>query len=455
MSASALFPVEDARKAHAAGTGILPYQTIQQMIRAGEIRAARDIDAGQVQPASIDLRLGDHAYRVRASFLPGKGATVAEKLAEFEAVRIDLSDGAILEKGSVYIVPLMEHLSLKADISGLCNPKSSTGRLNIFTRVITDNAIEFERIRRGYKGPLYAEISPCAFSIVVRAGSRLNQLRLRRGAPLATRAALERLMEETALVDRPPDADALGRGALPLTADLAGDAETGLVGYRAKTHTGLIDVDNVGGYATDEFWERVYASKRRNLILDPDDFYILASKETVSVPPDHAAEMVAYDTLENEVRRAHGEPARYRWLRPRTVLYAGLIAVVGVAMLAALLLRSDLDLTVERDRNPVYVLLSDGMIRNGYTLKAINKTYAKRTLTLALDGLPGAHVAIVGSDVGDTATFTVEPDKLRSVRVYVRAPAGTLAHEATPIRFTVRDAAGSATVSSALQGPKR
>ena len=165
--------------------------------------------------------------------------------------------------------------------------------------------------------------------------------------------------------------------------------------------------------------------------------------------------LVAYDTLENEVRRAHGEPARYRWLRPRTVLYAGLIAVVGVAMLAALLLRSDLDLTVERDRNPVYVLLSDGMIRNGYTLKAINKTYAKRTLTLALDGLPGAHVAIVGSDVGDTATFTVEPDKLRSVRVYVRAPAGTLAHEATPIRFTVRDAAGSATVSSALQGPKR
>ena len=302
MSASALFPVEDARKAHAAGTGILPYQTIQQMIRAGEIRAARDIDAGQVQPASIDLRLGDHAYRVRASFLPGKGATVAEKLAEFEAVRIDLSDGAILEKGSVYIVPLMEHLSLKADISGLCNPKSSTGRLNIFTRVITDNAIEFERIRRGYKGPLYAEISPCAFSIVVRAGSRLNQLRLRRGAPLATRAALERLMEETALVDRPPDADALGRGALPLTADLAGDAETGLVGYRAKTHTGLIDVDNVGGYATDEFWERVYASKRRNLILDPDDFYILASKETVSVPPDHAAEMVAYDTLVGEFR---------------------------------------------------------------------------------------------------------------------------------------------------------
>jgi len=302
MSASALFPVEDARKAHAAGTGILPHQTIHQMIRAGEIRAARDIDPGQVQPASIDLRLGDHAYRVRASFLPGKGATVADKLAEFEAVRIDLSNGAILEKGSVYIVPLMEHLSLKADISGLCNPKSSTGRLNIFTRVITDNAIEFERIRRGYKGPLYAEISPCAFSIVVRAGSRLNQLRLRRGAPVATRAGLERLMEETALVDRPPDAETLGKGSLPLTVDLAGDAETGLVGYRAKTHTGLIDVDNVGGYATDEFWERVYASKRRNLILDPDDFYILASKETVSVPPDHAAEMVAYDTLVGEFR---------------------------------------------------------------------------------------------------------------------------------------------------------
>src|SRR5688572_17968644 len=160
---------------------------IAAMADAGAILPAYPFIEAQIQPASLDLRLGDVAYRVRASFLPGRNATVMQKLEEFGSTRIDLSQGAILEKGSVYIVPLMEHLQLKAEISGLCNPKSSTGRLNIFTRVITDNAIEFERIRRGYRGPLYAEISPCAFSVVVRAGSRLNQLRLRRGAPPPTK----------------------------------------------------------------------------------------------------------------------------------------------------------------------------------------------------------------------------------------------------------------------------
>jgi dCTP deaminase len=299
--ATSLFPREDgAPQQHT--TGILPLQAIRGLIRAGDIRAVNEIPEAQIQPASLDLRLGDVAYRVRASFLPGRNATVMQKLEEFGSTRIDLSQGAILEKGSVYIVPLMEHLQLKAEISGLCNPKSSTGRLNIFTRVITDNAIEFERIRRGYRGPLYAEISPCAFSVVVRAGSRLNQLRLRRGAPPPTKAALERLMQEVAVVDRDLDPEVIGKGTLPLTVDLAGDPETELVGYRAKTHTDIIDVDKIGHYAVDEFWERVHATGRKALILDPDDFYILASKETVSVPPDHAAEMVAYDTLVGEFR---------------------------------------------------------------------------------------------------------------------------------------------------------
>ncbi len=302
MTVNALFPADAPPKPGAIGTGILPSQMLRQLAQIGDIRAAIEIEDGQFQPASLDLRLGDHAYRVRASFLPGKASTVGQKLKELDATRIDLSEGAILEKGCVYIVPLMEHLALKAEISGLCNPKSSTGRLNIFTRVITDHAVEFERIRRGYHGPLYAEISPCAFSIVVRAGSRLNQLRLRRGAPVATRAALERLIGEADIVDRALDPESLGRGSLPLTVDLAGDGETGLVGFRAKTHAGVIDVANVGGYAADEFWERVHANARRTLILDPDDFYILASKETVSVPPDHAAEMVAFDSLVGEFR---------------------------------------------------------------------------------------------------------------------------------------------------------
>jgi dCTP deaminase len=299
--AKSLFPREDgAPQQHT--TGILPLQTIRALIRAGDIRAVNEIPETNIQPASLDLRLGDVAYRVRASFLPGPNATVMQKLEEFGSTRIDLTNGAILEKGCVYIVPLMEHLHLKAEISGLCNPKSSTGRLNIFTRVITDNAIEFERIRRGYRGPLYAEISPCAFSVVVRAGSRLNQLRLRRGTPVVSKAGLERLLAEVPVVDRDLDPETIGKGSLPLSVDLAGDPETGLVGYRAKTHTDIIDVDNIGHYAVDEFWERVHATGRKSLILDPDDFYILASKETVSVPPDHAAEMVAYDTLVGEFR---------------------------------------------------------------------------------------------------------------------------------------------------------
>ena len=299
QASSTLFPSDQAAQ-HT--TGILPFQAIRQLARVGDLRAAAEITDAQIQPASVDLRLGEAAYRVRSSFLPGPNATVQQKLDQLGATRIDLTEGAILERGNVYIVPLQEHLQLKSDISGLCNPKSSTGRLNIFTRVITDNAVEFERIRRGYRGPLYAEISPCAFSVVVRTGSRLNQLRLRRGAPVASKAALERLMDEAKLLDVEVDREALGKGSVPMSVDLSGENDNGLVGYRAKKHTDVIDFDRIAHYPTDEYWERIYATSRRDLILDPDEFYILASKETVSVPPDHAAEMVAYDTLVGEFR---------------------------------------------------------------------------------------------------------------------------------------------------------
>ncbi len=299
QASSTLFPPDQAAQ-HT--TGILPFQAIRQLARVGDLRAAAEITDAQIQPASVDLRLGEVAYRVRSSFLPGPHATVQQKLDQLGATRIDLTDGAILERGNVYIVPLQEHLQLKSDISGLCNPKSSTGRLNIFTRVITDNAVEFERIRRGYRGPLYAEISPCAFSVVVRTGSRLNQLRLRRGAPVASKAALERLMEEAKLLDVDLDREALGKGSLPMSVDLSGEGDNGLVGYRAKKHTDVIDFDRIAHYPIDEYWERIHATARRDLILDPNEFYILASKETVSVPPDHAAEMVAYDTLVGEFR---------------------------------------------------------------------------------------------------------------------------------------------------------
>jgi dCTP deaminase len=282
-------------------TGILPYQALKELIRNKEIAASAEFTEQQVQPASIDLRLGSAAYRVRASFLPGEGYTVRQKIDLFGMHKIDLAQGAVLEKGCVYIVPLLEHLALSSRISGLANPKSSVGRLDIFTRLITDRAAEFDRVAAGYEGPLFAEISPRTFSIVVRQGSRLNQLRIRRGSPSYTDAELFRLHEQRQLVDRPLEARHVQRG-LPVTVDLDGEPGAELIGFRAKKHTDLIDLDKVAYYEPRDYWEPIYAGRERAIILNPDDFYILASKEAVNVPPDHAAEMVAYDTLVGEFR---------------------------------------------------------------------------------------------------------------------------------------------------------
>lgn len=282
-------------------TGVLPYQIIKELVRAHEILSPGDITEQQLQPASLDLKLGAVAYRVRASFLPGAGQTVRGKIEAFGMHEIDLSGGAVLEKGCVYVVPLMESLALSRTISGLANPKSSTGRLDIFTRLITDHASEFDRVPAGYHGPLYAEISPRTFSVVVRAGSRLNQLRLKRGVPTYSDAALLRLHQEAQLIDRPLEQSQVSKG-LPLTVDLIGAGGRGPIGYRAKKHTGLIDVDRIGAYDAAEFWDSLGAGGDGGMILDPDDFYILVSKEAVNVPPDHAAEMVAYDTLVGEFR---------------------------------------------------------------------------------------------------------------------------------------------------------
>ncbi len=283
------------------GNGILPSQEIRALIAAGEITASVPIGEEQIQPASLDLRLGPFAYRVRASFLPGPNATVQQKIDQFGMHRIPLATGAVLEKGCVYIVPLIERVRLSGGISGLANPKSSTGRLDIFTRLIADRSTEFERIAAGYEGPLYLEISPRTFSIIVREGSRLNQLRLRRGPFSASDAALRKLHREVGLVDGTPREAVIDRG-LALSVDLRGDSGSGPIGYIARKHAGLIDVDRVGGYDPADFWEPIYGRKNEGLILNPDDFYILASKEAVTVPPDHAAEMVAYDTLVGEFR---------------------------------------------------------------------------------------------------------------------------------------------------------
>ena len=290
---------EMPRSRHA--TGILPYQHVKALIRTGEIQASADIPDTQLQPASLDLRLGPVAYRVRASFLPGEEHTVQRKIDELGMHQFDLTNGAVLEKGCVYIVPLVERLALSEGTSALANPKSSTGRLDIFTRLITDYAVEFERVVSGYEGPLYAEISPRAYSVVVRQGSRLNQLRLRRGTAAYGDAELRHLHAQVGLIDRSLDGEDLSSG-LPLTVDLRQTAESRLIGFKAKKHTGLIDVDKVGFYEPLEFWEPIYDAPNDAIILNPDDFYILSSKEAVTIPPDHAAEMVAYDTLVGEFR---------------------------------------------------------------------------------------------------------------------------------------------------------
>ena len=279
--------------------GILSDRMIAAMTDSGLILPAYPFVESQIQPASLDLRLGDVTYRVRASFLPGPGATVAERIDELKLHEISLSDGAVLETNCVYIVPLLESLALPPEIVAAANPKSSTGRLDVFTRVIADGTRRFDMIGAGYHGPLYAEISPKTFPILVREGSRLSQVRFRVGDAVLDTDELEALHAGEPLVDcDDPDMN----GGLAVSVDLSGDNARGFVGYRAKRHTGVVDVDRRGGYAVNDFWEPIAARDDGSLILDPGEFYILASKEAVQVPPDFAAEMVPFDPLVGEFR---------------------------------------------------------------------------------------------------------------------------------------------------------
>ncbi len=282
-------------------TGVLPYQHLAGLV-GSTIDPGTPLVDGQLQPASLDLRLSDVAWRVRSSFLPGPRSTVEDKLAGTAGImhEIDLARGAVLERGCVYIIPLQESLRLKAqhEISGLLNPKSSIGRVDVFTRVITDYATEFDRVAPGYKGRLYAEVSPRTFSVLVRRGSRLAQIRFRRGSPPLGEERLRQLHDEQRLVDT-PDASIRGN-TVALTLDLEGSGPGSLVGYRARRNTGVVDVDGRGELEAAQFWEPICAAS--SLILDPDEFHILATRERVRVPPDHAAEMAAYDTLVGEFR---------------------------------------------------------------------------------------------------------------------------------------------------------
>ena len=278
-------------------TGVLASQQINALIADGAITPGEPLAEGQVQPASLDLRLGTEAIRVRASFLAGGDRSVAARLDEFEMHRVDLTAGAVLEKGCVYVVPLLEHLDLPAEVGAVANAKSSTGRLDLLTRTITDGGTEFDRVREGYSGPLYAEICPRSFSVLARTGMRLNQIRFRRGQSILTDTELRTLHEAETLVTGGPAV--IGQG-LGFSVDLD-PAEGTLVGWRAKAHTGVIDLDRIGQYDPAEFWDPLHTDRRR-LILDPDAFYILVSREAVHIPPAYAAEMAPYLAMVGEFR---------------------------------------------------------------------------------------------------------------------------------------------------------
>lgn len=277
--------------------GVLPDSEIRNLIRDGVILADPEITPEQIQPASLDLRLGHIAYRLRASFLAGKGKRISDRLADLQMHEMDLSGGAVLERGCVYLVPLMERLSLPKGLTAVANAKSSTGRLDLLTRLVTDDGTEFDRLPEGYDGPLYAEICPRSFSVLLRPGMRLNQLRLRRGQAVLSDQELRQLHAHEPLMSGGTPLIDQGLG---FSVDLRPERGD-LVGYRARPHSGVIDLDRIGEYPAAEFWDELHSSDGR-LILDPGAFYILVSRESVAIPAAYAAEMAPYLAMVGEFR---------------------------------------------------------------------------------------------------------------------------------------------------------
>ncbi len=283
-------------------TGILPSQDISNLIARGNISATPAINPDHIQPASLDLRLGDMAHRVRASFLPGPNSTVEAKIKELRMTRVDLTGAPVFEKDCVYIIPLVEELNLPENISGKANPKSTTGRLDVFTRLITDYGTEFDRVPAGYKGKLYAEVVSRTFTVSLRAGMRLSQLRFVQGNPRSSDSAIRGLDREEPLVyDEDSPGKARVERGLRITVNLEG-TEDEIIAYKAKRYAPAIELDKINFYPTEEFWEVRHQNASKSLILEPGDFYILASKERVSVPPEFAAEMVPFDPSDGEFR---------------------------------------------------------------------------------------------------------------------------------------------------------
>ena len=284
--------------------GILPSQEIRELIRNGKIRSRIEIADDQIQPASIDLRLGNIAYQVKASFLPSE-SPIGPRIRELQLAEIDLSKPALLKPLNVFIVPLVESLALPPDVSGKANPKSTTGRLDIFTRLMTESGaeLEFEDVPKGYSGDLYVEIVPRTFPIIVRAGTKLNQLRFFRGNPEKDDEQLRDVARRHQLVyydNGDTRTIPIIRAGLRISVDLQGSEKQTIVAYKAKKKCPAIDLAKVSAYDVAEFWDPVMSPNK--MVLRPGDFYLITSKERVGVPPSYAAEMEPYDPSIGEFR---------------------------------------------------------------------------------------------------------------------------------------------------------
>jgi len=287
-------------------TGILPSQEIWELINNQKILSFKAVEEAQVQPASIDLRLGNVAYRVQASFLPGRASTIKSKINDLKLAELDLTKPTLLERGAVFVIPVIEQLALPFDIGGAANPKSTTGRLDIFTRLVTEGGnefeeqeLQFEQVPKGYKGELYVEVVSRTFPVILQAGAKLTQLRFVRGKPpAATDNALERFEQTEGLVyyeNGEAPAKAILRGGLRMSIDLQGSGGSSVVAYKAKRNCPAVDLSKAGAHDAAQFWDAITAPASKRLVLDPGDFYILASRERISVPSNWAAEMTQFD----------------------------------------------------------------------------------------------------------------------------------------------------------------
>ncbi len=295
----------DALKLQTNTSGVWTSKQITEAFETGILKTESPLAEEQIQPASLDLRLGKTAYRVRAGFLPGKSKSVMDRVSSLGMHEVSLEDGGVLEKGAVYIIPLLESVDLPEFLEGVISPKSSTGRLDILTRLITDNGTTFDRIPKGYTGPLYVEVTPLTFSIVARTGDRLNQLRLRTGFTPLSEQDMANLHNETPLIfneQGTPEMPVLEQGGIWMSVDLEGIDGSDIVAYRARKHAPVLDLRKIGHYNLNDFWEPITKPHDGGLVLNPEDFYIMVSREKVSVPGHTSCEMMPYETTAGELR---------------------------------------------------------------------------------------------------------------------------------------------------------